>query len=824
MRLATALHFLLLFSIASKVFGASSRPLKKRAITDGISSITDGVLSIQSPSQSSPQPVNVITTIANTFPDLGAEIKSLLREENVSSCKEFKDKMFNKPKEKSKGNYQPPPNDVTIPLTIRDEDETLDKFKSILYETMTTLRKDGLGPRDDNDKEEEIWDTLAVLGYLLVQKLHPLVDSKCVNGEFQCKTIDKFKVGDELRGVYRMFKGGIVKTGLSNEVEGGVIVRMYRQCLGLQLEDDIDIYDEEADDADKKRISVKDAKEYLESHHEEDVAVYFTVDEQIEMVQSDESIMDIVKAIGMIASPFAGWDESMLDKRNEEILNYGFEAVCASSFGGSKYHNVMEMFFCLGSASLRKLIEPPTLNKKAIEILNSYGLSKDEIKVVLTWQHATSALRTKREKLSNSTNASDNMLGGAIGDCIHGFRPGDYAGFLKKYELLKTFDTEAITCLDDYQSETYAKVVAVANELNNILASDNICDETKKSLLRDSIKTLNGLKRYDKPKDDGAYEKYANNVLKEAKEVVSNNGMIVLEKVLKEVATDFETIFPTHCIESIIKNADGTEAGTLYSTEDTSLAPVLVTPSWHVRRGVNNSDGDRAVVGRSQLTIMTLMNQLDNKIVSDDALAAQVKSLYTQLLWTEGIKGCTIGEAITDRKLKCGGSSHKGRIVTLPINTSRGDVVRSGVLFISKMMSGKSVFDSVSGLQNNVNSDVSIDNVVVACSIAELGLANFARMMDIGYGLNSQNTGIVDGDSFSEGWLDLEHRLKCEESRKNIQVRYGPRDDNEGQGSGDDDGEEIGDGGEVEDGDEGESSSDEEELPFAVFGAAPTRG
>ena len=248
--------------------------------------------------------------------------------------------------------------------------------------------------------------------------------------------------------------------------------------------------------------------------------------------------------------------------------------------------------------------------------------------------------------------------------------------------------------------------------------------------------------------------------------------MIVLEYALKESATNFGKTFSTHDVISIIKNADGTEAGTLYSTKDKSLAPVLVTNSWHVIRGVKNSDGARAVVGQSRLSIMTFLNQLDNKIVSDIALTTQVKSLYTQLLWTEGISGRTIGEAIMDRKLKCGGSSNKGRIATLPMNTSQGDVAKRGLNFIGKMMSGKSVFDSVSGLQNNVNSDVSIDNVVVACLIAELGLANFVRMMDIGYGLNSQITGIDDGDSFSEGWLDLEYKLKLEESKNNMQGRF----------------------------------------------------
>ena len=363
-----------------------------------------------------------------------------------------------------------------------------------------------------------------------------------------------------------------------------------------------------------------------------------------------------------------------------------------------------------------------------------------------------------------------------------------------------------------------------------VLDNNNIGDQTKKSLLRDIIKKLNGLERYDKPKED-AYNEYANDVLEKAKDEVGNNGMIVLEYALKELATNFGKTFSTHDIIITIKNADGTEAGELHSTKDKSLAPALVTNSWHVCRGVDNSDGDRAVVGQSQVTIMALLNQLDNKIVSDDALATQVKSLYTQLLWTEGIEGHTIGEAIKNRELKCGGSSNKGRIATLPINTSQGDVAKSGLAFIRDVMSGKSVFDSVSGLQNNVKSDVSIDNVIVACLIAELRLDNFARMMDIGYGINRTSTGmdfLGNGKTFSQWLTALKSSLgRCEESRDNIQRRYGPSDDEIGdvEEVGDEEEGEVGDGGEVEDGDEGESSSDEEEeLPFHAFGAAPTRG
>lgn len=825
MRLSTAWQFLLLLSVTSKVFGATpSRPHKKIASGSGIRSITDGVSNIQSPSQYSPtQRVNVITTITNTFPNLGVEISSLLRQEGVSSCNEFMDKKF-KPKEESEGSYKSPPHNVTIPLTIRDEDKTLDKFKSVLYESMAALRKDGKAPRDNNDEEKEIWDTLSVLGYLLVQKLHPLIVSKCDDGEFQCKTIDQ--LGKELRGVYRMLKEGKVKTGLSNEVEGGVIVRMYRQYLDLQLEDDIDIYDEEADEEDKKRISVKKAREYLISNHDEDVAVYFTVDEQMEMVQSDDSLMEIVKAIGMISPAFAGWDESMLDKRSEEIINYGFEAVCACSFGGSKYHNVMEMFFNLGSTTLRQMIELPStvMNQLVVELLRRRTLSPEQIKCIFTWQTLISAVRKKGVELRADTDISSNIKTGyGVGDMIRDFHPDDPASFLQLLENQILFGSKSISYIDAYPSQSYAQVVTAAQDIVSVLESDTDIDDKQDEIIT-HVQSLYGLDRYDDPKGSNAYVNAVNNTLVKV-EQEANIGMLVIENTMKDVSK-FNDIFPTYKNTLHIKNADETFAGSILSDNNDSTL-ILTLPSLHLMRGVKVTDKQRFVTRQAQLSIMKCL--CDAGMVSDTALETQQKAAYSQLLWTEGI-GVNDAKAVMSDESnidKCDGSSEKGRMVVLG-SLSRITPVKEGVDFIGKLMSGKYVFnaDSMPHLRKNVTEN-SIDNVVVACLVAALGLDNFASVMDIGYGINRKSTGmdfLGDGKTFSDWLTALKGSLgRCEESRDNIQRRYGLRDGNEG-------GEEVGDGGEVEeggevvDGDEGESSSDEEELPFAVFGAAPTRG
>jgi len=667
-----------------------------------------------------------------------------------------------------------PPEDITTPIRIKSLDDSQEKFVLMLSFTREELVRFGKDP--NNEEEYDLWDALSVLVYLAMKRLHPLIISELCNsdGDFELEPITTLS-GNDHRGVYRIKRKNYWKTGQSITVRFGVFRRaavQFMQDDGVKTEYDSDDDDE---DEEKKKLTLTDYKNYISDKHSNHAAICLAVGKAMELMRKDPLLVELVRIISELSPAFAGYDISLEEKKMEEVMIYLLEGAFASKFTGTRHQMVVEAFFCLGSVSLRELIELPTydINREAIEILNSHGVSKDKIIVTLTWQTLISAVRNKRVELSNSTNALDKKHGDAIEDCIRGFRDCDYAGFLQKLELSKTLDTEAITLLKDYPSETYGKVEAVVGELKIELASvNNIGDQTNKSSLREIIKKLHGLERYDKPKEN-AYNEYANDVLEKAKdEVEDDGGMIVLEYALKESATNFGKTFSTHDIIITIKNADGTKAGELHSTKDKLLALALVTNSWHVCRGVNNSDGDRAIVGQSQVSIMTLLNQLDNKIVSDDALATQVKSLYTQLLLTEGIEGHTIGEAIKNRDLKCGGSSNKGRIATLPINTSRGDVAKPGLNLIGNVLSGKSVFDSVSGLQKNIKSGVSIDNVVVACSIVELGLANFASVMDIGYGLNSQNTGIVDGDSFSEGWLYLEHRLKCEESKNNMQGRF----------------------------------------------------
>ena len=441
-----------------------------------------------------------------------------------------------------------PPEDITTPIHIKSSDESQVKLVLMLTWTRDELAKFKKGPRPNNEEEEDLWDALSVLVYLAMERLHSPITELCnSDGEFELVPITTLS-GTENRGVYRVKReDGTWKTGESNEVQCGVFKRVCVQFMkedGVRTEYDSD--DDDDEEEDKKKLTLTECKDYISDNHKYDAAICLTVDKSMELMRKDSLLVELVRVISELSPTFAGYDISLNEKQMEEVMNYLVEAAFATKFTGTRQQMVVEAFFCLGSVSLRKLIEPPTydMNKEAIEVLNSHGLSKDKITAALTWQHVTNALRVRREELSKSTNASDIKLGNAIGDCIHPFQAGDYAGFLKKYELLKTFDMVAITLLDDYQSETYAKVVAVANELKRELVSvNNNGDGTKKSLLREIIKKLNGLERYDKPKDIDAFKEYADNVLEAAKGTVEDDGMIVLEFVLKEAATDFDEIF-----------------------------------------------------------------------------------------------------------------------------------------------------------------------------------------------------------------------------------------------------------------------------------------
>ena len=189
---------------------------------------------------------------------------------------------------------------VLLPIQMLDKELGLKRLLFMLNLTMKELIKDDRGPHGPHiEDENDIWDHVVVLTYIFLDKMYPKIEALCDDdGFFQPKNITELV--DELRGVYRMFvsndRCAYVKTGLSNVVETGVIGRMYIQCSGVVVEDDDKEYDE-----DKKKISLKEARDYLMTNHPNHFAVYLPLDKSMELVNNDLLLLEIVNTIAMLS-------------------------------------------------------------------------------------------------------------------------------------------------------------------------------------------------------------------------------------------------------------------------------------------------------------------------------------------------------------------------------------------------------------------------------------------------------------------------------------------------------------------------------------------
>ena len=413
---------------------------------------------------------------------------------------------------------------VLLPIQMLDKELGLKRLLFMLNLTMKELIKDDRGPHGPHiEDENDIWDHVVVLTYIFLDKMYPKIEALCDDdGFFRPKNITGLV--DELRGVYRMFvsndRCAYVKTGLSNVVETGVIGRMYIQCSGVVVEDDEE-YDE-----DKKKISLKEARDYLMTNQPEHFAVYLSVDESMELVNNDLLLLEIVNTIAML-SPAFYWDGTLYQKRNEEITNYLMEALFASFFPG-KAGFIMEMVLNLGTTSLRHIMTQPSteINAEPIKFLRSLFLAAGEpvdlatwIKLILSWQHTTQALRQKQ--LDTNNVEVDNI----INTMIRPFHVAWPAGFLNKHEFQTYFNLKLMPHEDCSQSITYAEVVKVRNVIVDVLISSHD-DEYKKSEIITAIKSLNGLPRYDEPKMDDAYKNKCINVVTSAINDDANSGTI----------------------------------------------------------------------------------------------------------------------------------------------------------------------------------------------------------------------------------------------------------------------------------------------------------
>ena len=612
---------------------------------------------------------------------------------------------------------------VLLPIQMLDKELGLKRLLFMLNLTMTELIKDDRGPHGPHIvDEQDIWDHVVVLTYIFLDKMYPKIKEKYANdGLFHPKNITELV--NELRGVYRMFvsnnnTSGYVKTGLSNVVATGVIGRMYIQCPGVVVEDDDEEYDE-----DKKKISLKEARDFLTANHPNNVAVYLSVDESMELVNNDLLLLEIVHAIAQL-SPAFYWHNTLHEKRDEEITNYLMEALFASFFPG-KAGFIMEMVLNLGTTSLRQIMTQPSteINAVPIKFLRSLFLAAGEpdlatwIKLILSWQHTTQALRQTQLDTNNVEVAN------VIDTMIRPFHAGDPAGFLNLYEIQNLFNVESMPYEDCGQSETYAKVKDAALRIS-IKLDNNDNDDTEqiKSSVLDIIGTLIDLPRYDEPKMDDAYKNKCIKVVTSAiNDDANSDGIIVLEEATMDQVNSNIKDQKDYVNEIRIKNYDGTDASTLTLSEDNKSSPAILSiRAPHLIRGIKSNHRQRAVNLQSNLSTMKCISDAGwvDKVVVDE----QYKLGKTQLLWTESFKGNSIGFVMNNPSEKCSGSSNKGRMVALPENMSHGNPVKAKVKFLAKMVSGEA--------------EKPIDSVVVACLVAELGLDYFAQMMEVVFGIN----------------------------------------------------------------------------------------
>ena len=649
---------------------------------------------------------------------------------------------------------EPSDKDISLPLKIKSEKAALDKCIYLLEKTKHNLRENERGPI--TKEEVDMWETMSVLTYLFVKNVHPLFRDKFCDdaGMFIMRLISD--LDGEYRGVYRLFTGKGMKAGLSNTVYGGIIIRIYVQLIGMkygQEEEDNDEYEEEEDN---KRVKLKEAREYLEEHGASKARYYLDLKESGELIKANQLLSDIITAIGAI-SPAYYWNPTNKTKRDEELLNYLMECSCGSFFSGFNY--VMEMPLNLGTPSLRAIVTLPSSDKniQAVQLLRNVRSIQD-IAFIFSWQPSISAVRKKRSTLVNSDNVNEQATGKAVGALIKEFYVKDPEGFLKLYEFKMLFDDDSITFQDCYESETYAKASRASDNITAILKNDSLDDVQKPPAIIGEINKLIGLERYDEPTDANAYAKASNELIVESmKNTNTPPGMIMTTHVTRDLVKDNTKKYNQ---EVVIKNHDGSkaEAALMHCTTDKSVPLLASLASPHLIRGGKYSIVQRAKNGQSYNSFMMCLHQA-GLVENFETVVNQVKYLYTLLLWTEAF-GPSIKDLMADPKLDHGGSVEKGRMATLPLGMSR-DPVKSKVAFLAKLVRGKKLDNAVveghvKHLQINdygaLWDDDCMDSVVVACLVAELGLHNFAHMMDVVFGINEQSVGMPMHNNF-ENWL-----------------------------------------------------------------------
>ena len=173
--------------------------------------------------------------------------------------------------------------------------------------------------------------------------------------------------------------------------------------------------------------------------------------------------------------------------------------------------------------------------------------------------------------------------------------------------------------LREYQNalpsvEGFDAVVEAAKIIEAALKSDD-SPEKIESDIRGAIKIFESMKRYHGPVDKKRYTDGCDKVMDNlVEQVISSQEeeLIMTEKALKDQMSPEARAkhFPSDSKQIPIHNADGNTAGIIYRyVREEKVVRILVTGSWHVVRGQNNTTKDRTSVGRCYIGILGVFGE-----------------------------------------------------------------------------------------------------------------------------------------------------------------------------------------------------------------------
>ena len=139
--------------------------------------------------------------------------------------------------------------------------------------------------------------------------------------------------------------------------------------------------------------------------------------------------------------------------------------------------------------------------------------------------------------------------------------------------------------------------------------------------------------------------------------------------------------FPSDSEQIPIYNADGSTAGIIYRyVREEKVVRILVTGSWHVVRGENNTTKDRTSVGRCYIGILGVFGEAGIQDLS--VVENERKIMLAFFIVMEGYSGDIINRPTE----KLQGSFHDARRSASP-NNSFKDPIRAGVLNLTRAIS-----------------------------------------------------------------------------------------------------------------------------------------